>query len=45
MKKEVLNMFLIKRLLSLGEPPFGDDVKGLTRIMNGYMDAITATQY
>ena len=40
MKKEVLHLFPSKRIYSLGES-FGDDVKGLTKIMNGYMDAIT----
>ena len=41
MKKEVSICFLdLRGFTPLGES-FGDDVKGLTKIMNGYMDAIT----
>ena len=41
MKKEVSICFSdLRGFTPLGES-FGDDVKGLTRIMNGYMDAIT----
>ncbi len=40
-KKEVSIVFSdLRGFTPLGES-FGDDVKGLTRIMNGYMDAIT----
>ena len=40
-KKEVSILFSdLRGFTPLGES-FGDDVKGLTRIMNGYMDAIT----
>jgi len=41
MKKEVSICFSdLRGFTPLGES-FGDDVKGLTKIMNGYMDAIT----
>jgi len=41
MKKEVSIVFSdLRGFTPLGES-FGDDVKGLTKIMNGYMDAIT----
>jgi len=41
MKKEVSICFSdLRGFTPLGES-FGDDVKGLTRIMNGYMDSIT----
>ena len=41
MKKEISICFSdLRGFTPLGES-FGDDVKGLTRIMNGYMDAIT----
>jgi len=41
MKREVSICFSdLRGFTPLGES-FGDDVKGLTRIMNGYMDAIT----
>ena len=41
MKKEVSILFSdLRGFTPLGES-FGDDVKGLTKIMNGYMDAIT----
>ena len=41
MKREVSILFSdLRGFTPLGES-FGDDVKGLTRIMNGYMDAIT----
>ena len=41
MKKEVSILFSdLRGFTPLGES-FGDDVKGLTNIMNGYMDAIT----
>ena len=41
MKKEVSICFTdLRGFTPLGES-FGDDVKGLTQIMNGYMDAIT----
>ena len=41
MKKEVSILFSdLRGFTPLGES-FGDDVKGLTRIMNGYMDSIT----
>ena len=41
MKKDVSIVFSdLRGFTPLGES-FGDDVKGLTRIMNGYMDAIT----
>ena len=41
MKKEVSMCFSdLRGFTPLGES-FGDDVKGLTKIMNGYMDAIT----
>ncbi|MEK9805411.1 MAG: adenylate/guanylate cyclase domain-containing protein [Euryarchaeota archaeon] len=41
MKREVSILFSdLRGFTPLGES-FGDDVKGLTKIMNGYMDAIT----
>ena len=41
MKKEVSIVFSdLRGFTPLGES-FGDDVKGLTKVMNGYMDAIT----
>jgi adenylate cyclase len=41
MKREVSILFSdLRGFTPLGES-FGDDVKGLTRIMNGYMDSIT----
>ena len=41
MKKEVSILFSdLRGFTPLGES-FGDDVKGLTKLMNGYMDAIT----
>ena len=41
MKKEISICFSdLRGFTPLGES-FGDDVKGLTEIMNGYMDAIT----
>ena len=42
MKKEVSIVFSdLRGFTPLGES-FGDDVKGLTKLMNGYMDSITA---
>ena len=41
MKREITTVFSdLRGFTPLGES-FGDDVKGLTKIMNGYMDAIT----
>ena len=40
MKREISICFQIQEDLQLGES-FGDDVKGLTKLMNGYMDALT----
>ena len=41
MKREISSLlFQTCGDLQLGES-FGDDVKGLTKLMNGYMDAIT----